>query len=83
MAEIPRSAVPYPTGFMPGQAPAPDAPTPEVSVFGVMLLSAVSVAMAVLGMLMLGLVVMGVYWLVSHIPVPAFVWRILTHLGVI
>jgi hypothetical protein len=83
MAEQPQPVAPYAAGFLPADQSAPGPQEPEVSVIGVMLLSLFSVGLAVLGMLFLGLLVMGMWWLVSHIPVPQFVWRVLMHLGVI
>jgi hypothetical protein len=60
---------------------APGAPSQDVSVFGVFLLSMFSVGLAILGMLALGLTVVALWWLISHIPLPPFVWRVLAHLG--
>ncbi len=59
-------------GYGTGSARAPDLDE-DVSVAGVMLLSAMSVGMAIMAMVMLALIVIGAWWLVSHIPVPAFV----------
>ena len=81
MAEAPQPTVALSTGFLPIQSGDPD--KQDVSIFGMMLLSTVTVGVAVLGILALGLAVMGIYWLVIHIPVPAFLLRILTHLGLI
>jgi hypothetical protein len=83
MIEHPQPAAPCAAGFLPPDDTAPRPQEPDVSIVGVMLLSLFSVGMAVLGMLFLGLIVMGMWWLVSHIPVPTFVWRVLTHLGII
>jgi hypothetical protein len=59
----------------------PAAPVQEqVSVGGVVLLSTLAVALTIVGVLMLGAVLVGLWWLVSHIPVPPFVWRALSHL---
>ncbi len=52
----------------------------QVSVAGVVLLSALAVALTIVGVLLLGAVLLGIWWLVSHIPVPPFVWRLLSHL---
>jgi hypothetical protein len=83
MTESPQPTAPYAPGFLPTNESSPGAQEPDVSVIGVMLLSLFAVTLAVLGILMLGLVVMGAWWLVSHIPVPPFVWRVLTHLGIL
>ena len=83
MTKSTQPTAPYAAGFLPTNETSPGAQEPDVSVIGVMLLSLFAVSMAVVGILFLGLVVMGVWWLVSHIPVPAFVWRVLTHLGII
>ncbi len=81
MADASQPAVALSTGFLPAEPPRKD--EQDVSIFGMMLLSTVTVGVAVLGMLAMGLAVMGIYWLAIHIPVPAFVLRILTHLGII
>ncbi len=83
MTERTQPAALYAPSFMPADDAAPDQQEADVSILGVLLLSLFSVGLAVVGMVMLGLMVMGLWWLVSHIPVPAFVWRVLTHLGII
>jgi hypothetical protein len=49
-----------------------------VSVSGVMLLSAMAVTLAILSAMALAATVLAIWWLVSHIPVPAPVWHLLT-----
>lgn len=52
----------------------------HVSVAGVMVLSAVSVGLSILAMILVAVVLVGLWWLISHIPVPPGVSRILSHL---
>jgi hypothetical protein len=55
-------------------------PQANVSIAGVVLLSALAVALTIVGVLVLGAVLVVAWWLVSHIPVPPFIWRLLAHL---
>jgi hypothetical protein len=56
-------------------------PDNHISIAGVVLLSAMAVVLTILGVLLLGAFMVGVWWLVSHIPVPAFIWRLINYIG--
>jgi hypothetical protein len=60
-------------GVLAGARPAQD----NVSVAAVVLLSAFAVTLTIIGVLLLGAVMVGAWWLVSHIPVPPVVWRLI------
>jgi hypothetical protein len=62
-------------GTRPAQIPTQD----NVSVAAMVLLSALAVTLTIIGVLLLGAVMVGAWWLISHIPVPPIVWR-LVHL---
>ena len=68
-----------PVSFSSGPPHSPGAEE-DVSVAGVMLLSAMSVLMAIIGMITFALFVIALWWVISHVPVPAFVHHILTAL---
>ncbi|HTZ69536.1 MAG TPA: hypothetical protein VMB71_02700 [Acetobacteraceae bacterium] len=75
---------PHPAGIGPLDAASftdQAAPSRDISVAAIVLLSALAVALTILGVVLLGAVMVGVWWLVSHIPVPAFVWHLLAVLG--
>jgi hypothetical protein len=59
-------------GFSPNGRPAQE----HVSIAAVVLLSTLAVALTIIGVLLLGAVLVGLWWLVSHIPVPPAVWRL-------
>jgi len=52
----------------------------HISIAGVVLLSAMAVVLTILGVLMLGALMVGAWWLVSHIPVPAFVGHLINYI---
>ena len=55
-------------------------PSAEVSVGGVLLLSTMAVVLAILGAMLLAATMLGVWWLISHIPVPPVMMRLLATL---
>jgi hypothetical protein len=56
-------------------------PNNHISIAGVVLLSAMAVVLTILGVLLLGALMVGTWWLISHIPVPPFVWRLINYIG--
>ena len=80
MSDTPSASAAYNASLLPGGEPPP-APTEDMSVVGALLMSAASVAMAILGMMFLGAVLVAVWWLLSHIPLPAFVHHALAAIG--
>jgi hypothetical protein len=55
-------------------------PNNHISIAGVVLLSAMAVVLTILGVLLLGALMVGTWWLISHIPVPPFVWRLINNI---
>jgi len=53
----------------------------DISVTGALLMSAAAVTLAILGMMLLAALVTGGWWLIIHIPMPAFVTHALAAIG--